>query len=72
MSRIKHKKGLRYLLTAIAAGVTVLTFTPVILDPGKINPRLFSMPYTLWTSICITILLVLLTYLVSKLQDNDK
>ena len=63
---------MRYLLTAIAAGVTVLTFTPVILDPGKINPRLFSMPYTLWTSICITILLVLLTYLVSKLQDNDK
>lgn len=72
MSRTRNKKALRYLLTAIATGFIVLTFTPVILDPGKINPRLFSMPYTLWTSICITILLVLLTYLVSKLQDNDK
>lgn len=71
MSRIKQKKILRYLLVGVALLLTALTFTPVILHPGKINPKLLSMPYTLWTSILITILLVLLTYLVSRLHDKD-
>jgi hypothetical protein len=57
MSRIKHKKIVRYLVIGTALGISVLTFTPVILAPGKINPKLFSMPYTLWASILITILL---------------
>ena len=71
MSRIKQKKILRYLLVGVAFVSVVITFTPVILHPGKINPKFLSMPYTLWTSILITILLVLLTYLVSRLQDKD-
>ena len=71
MSEVKHKKTLRYLLVGVAFVLVVITFTPVILHPGKINPKFLSMPYTLWTSILITILLVLLTYLVSRLQDKD-
>jgi hypothetical protein len=71
MSEVKHKKILRYLLVGVAFVLVVITFTPVILHPGKINPKFLSMPYTLWTSILITILLVLLTYLVSRLQDKD-
>ena len=71
MSRMKQKKILRYVLVGVALVLTVLTFTPVVLHPGKIDPKLLSMPYTLWTSILITVLLVLLTYLVSRLQDKD-
>ncbi len=71
MSGNKRKKIIRYLLVGVALILTVITFTPVILHPGKIEPKLLSMPYTLWTSILITILLVLLTYLVSRLQDKD-
>lgn len=71
MSELKHKKILRYLLVGVAFILVVITFTPVILHPGKINPKFLSMPYTLWTSILITIILVLLTYLVSRLQDKD-
>lgn len=71
MSELKHKKILRYLLVGVAFILVVITFTPVILHPGKINPKFLSMPYTLWTSILITIVLVLLTYLVSRLQDKD-
>jgi len=71
MSEIKHKKILRYLLVGVALVLVAITFTPVILQSGKIDPKFLSMPYTLWTSILITILLVLLTYLVSRLQDKD-
>lgn len=59
------------MLTGMAIGLVVLTFSPVILSPGKIEPKILSLPFTLWTSLLITIVLVLLTYLVSRLQDKD-
>jgi hypothetical protein len=71
MSEVKHKMIFRYLLVGVALILVVITYTPVILHPGKIDPKFLSMPYTLWTSILITIVLVLLTYLVSRLQDKD-
>ena len=67
----KRRRLLRIVVVGLVLALVILTFTPVILNPGKIEPRLFQMPYTLWTSILITILLVLLTYLVSRLQDKD-
>ena len=67
----KQKQNLRYLLIALALGLVILTFTPLILHPGKIEPKVLSMPFTLWTSILITVILVVLTFLVSKLQDNE-
>lgn len=67
----KQKQNLRYLLIALALGLVILTFTPLILNPGKIEPKVLSMPFTLWTSILITVILVVLTFLVSKLQDNE-
>jgi hypothetical protein len=36
-----------------------------------IQPKFLSMPFTLWTSIIVTILLVLLTYLASKVQGEE-
>jgi hypothetical protein len=71
MKTKKQKQNLRYLLIAVALGLVVLTFTPLILNPDKIEPKLLSMPFTLWTSIVITVILVVLTFLVSKLQDNE-
>jgi hypothetical protein len=65
------KKILRYLLVGTAVGLVILTFTPLILNPGKIEPKILSLPYTLWTSILISMILVLLTFLVSRLQDKD-
>lgn len=67
----KQRKRLSYVVTGIAIGLVVFTFSPLILHPGKIEPKVLSLPFTLWTSILITIVLVLLTYLVSRLQDKD-
>ena len=73
MDEIKKKKNRLYwrIIAAVAVFLILLTFTPVIIEPGKTGPYLFSMPYTLWTSILITIILVILTYLGGRVHLND-
>ena len=62
----------RYRAIVVLAIVLVLiTFTPLVLQPGKIEPKFLSLPYTLWTSMCITIILVVLTYLGSRVRNDD-
>lgn len=70
-SPMTKTKRRRYLLVAVAVALVAITFTPLILNPGKIYPKFLSMPYSLWTSILISIILVILTYLASKVQDKD-
>jgi hypothetical protein len=67
----RSKRRAWSILVAVAVVLVVITFTPLILNPGKIYPKLLSMPFSLWTSMLITIILVLLTYLASKVQDKD-
>ena len=55
----------------LAFSLVVITFTPLILNPGKVNPKLFHLPYTLWISILITVILVILTYLGSRVRDDE-
>ena len=56
----------------MAVVLVLVTFTPLVLKEGKIEPKLFSMPYTLWVSILITILLVVLTYIGGRVLLKDK
>lgn len=67
----REKRIAGYLTAGAAVALVVFTFTPVILHPGKIEPRLLSMPFTLWTSILITIVLVVLTFLASRFRDRE-
>ncbi len=69
--KTNKKKNIWYVILASALVLTIITFTPLILSPGKINPTLFSLPYTLWSSMAITILLVILTFLASRVQEKD-
>lgn len=67
------KQKLYWRITAGVAVILILiTFTPLVIAPGKIDPKLFSMPYTLWVSILITILLVVLTYIGGRVHLKDK
>lgn len=56
----------------LALMVVIVAFTPLVLAPGKINPKIFSMPFTLWVSIALTIVLVLLTYIAGHLLFKKK
>ena len=73
MDELKKKKNRLYwrIIAAVAVFLILLTFTPVIIEPGKTEPQLFAMPYTLWTSILITVILVILTYLGGRVHLND-
>lgn len=55
---------------ALAIMLTGLTFTPLIIPVGVYQPELFGVPYTLWTSVLITVFLVLLTYLGSHVHPG--
>jgi len=48
---------------AVAVFLVVISFTPLVMQDGKTEPRLLAMPFTLWVSILITILLVVLTWI---------
>ncbi len=67
------KRKLYWRLTvAVAVLLILVTFTPIVIAPGKTCPKLFSMPYTLWVSILITISLVVLTYIGGKVHLNEE
>lgn len=69
----KKKQKLYWRITASVAVILILiTFTPIVIAPGKINPKLFSMPYTLWVSILISIILIILTYIGGRVHLKDK
>lgn len=47
--------------------LSVLTFTPLVIPSGVVQPRVFGMPYTLWVGILLTVVLVGLTYVATRL-----
>jgi multidrug efflux pump subunit AcrB len=61
----------RIAIIIIAVVLAGITFTPLILRPGKMDPEFLSMPFTLWTSMIISMILVVLTYLASRQMDDD-
>jgi uncharacterized membrane protein len=67
------KQKIYWRITVIAAVLLILlTFTPIVMPAGKIEPKLFSMPYTLWMSMLITIILVVLTYFGGRIYLKDE
>jgi hypothetical protein len=65
MSNLTNKKRTIYwrIIVATAIFLIVITFTPLVTEPGKTEPRILYMPYTLWLSVLITVALVVLTYI---------
>ena len=67
MNEEKKRKYWRILRTAVIA-LCLLTFTPLVIPEGVYKPELFGVPYSLWTSFLITVTLVFLTYLGTKVH----
>jgi hypothetical protein len=63
----KKRKQWRMLRLA-AIALCILTFTPFVIPEGVHKPELFGVPYSLWTSFLITVALVFLTYLGTKVH----
>jgi len=50
-----------YLCILAALVLVVMTFTPLVTPAHKYKPELFGLPYTLWTGMLVSILLVMVT-----------
>lgn len=75
MTKYKHKKISRLIWRLSVAAVfilIVLTLSPLVTAAGKTEPFFMGMPFTLWLSILLTILLVVLTYVGGIVMPNDK
>lgn len=67
-----NKRKARYwrICAALVVILAVLTFTPLIIPRGVYKPMLLGIPYSLWTSFIITVVLVTLTYIGSKMHPG--
>jgi len=69
---MKYNKRLWRICVAAVIFIIAVTFSPLIIAPGKIAPSLMGIPFTLWTSIVTTIALVVLTYIGGRVSPNDE
>lgn len=69
----KDKKRRQWrILRTLAIALCLLTFTPFVIPEGVHKPELFGVPYSLWTSFLITVALVFLTYLGTKVHRGTE
>ncbi len=67
----RMKRRLWWLTVCLAAGLVVITFTPLVTPAGRHTPSLLGFPYTLWTGIGVSVGLVLLTALAAILHRDS-
>lgn len=67
----KNRMYWRMLRTA-AIILCLLVFTPLVIPAGVHKPELLGIPFSLWTSFLITVALVFLTYLGTKVHRTDE
>ena len=69
LNKKKRERYWKFLITG-AILLCVITFTPLVTPHGIYRPMLFGVPYTLWMGVIITVLLVLFTYLGTKVHPG--
>jgi len=52
----------------LALIISLISFTPLVIPHETYKPMLWGIPYTLWTGYVVTILLVALTYIGTKVH----
>jgi hypothetical protein len=69
---MKKEKYIWILCVAAVITIVLITYTPLIIPAGQSEPFFMSLPYTLWITILLTIVLVVLTYLGGKVIEHEK
>ncbi|MDX2429869.1 MAG: hypothetical protein QNK35_02985 [Bacteroides sp.] len=67
------KRDLRYwrICVVLVVLLIIVAFTPLMLPHGIYKPMLMGLPYTLWSSMLITLALVVLTFIGSKVHPGS-
>ena len=68
---MKREKRYWIICVILVVGLIILAYTPLMLPNGVYKPTILGIPYSLWTSVLITIALVVLTYIGSKVHPRS-
>ena len=70
---MKHNIHIPTLLTiGMALGVVAVSFTPLVIPEHTYHPKLFGLPYSLWMGILVTVVLVVLTWVATRIHPGAK
>ncbi len=69
---MQYNKKLWRIYVAVVILIVAFTFSPLIIKPEKVEPSVMGLPFTLWTTILTTIVLVVVTYLGGRVSPNDE
>ena len=66
-------KSKRYWIICFAALIlVVITFTPLVIPYGVYKPEFLGLPYSLWVGILISIGLVVLTFIATRIYPESE
>ncbi len=68
---MKREKRYWIICVILVVGLIILAYTPLMLPNGVYKPTILGIPYSLWTSFLITVALVVLTYIGSKVHPGS-
>ncbi|PHN06293.1 hypothetical protein [Flavilitoribacter nigricans] len=69
---MKNDKLIWRICCGLAILLMVLAFSPVFIPTGVFEPKLFGMPYTLWSGIAVCIAMVLITYVATLVHPGRR
>ena len=69
---MKNNKFLWRCCVIAVVVIIVITYSPLVIRTGKVDPFLLGMPYTLWLSMLQTILVVIMVYIGGIVMPNDE
>ena len=65
-----------FLICGAVLVLVIITFTPLVIPYGIYKPELVGLPYSLWIGILISIVLVVLTFISTRIflesESEDK
>lgn len=68
---MKRQKRYWRICVILVVILVVLGYTPLMIPRDVYKPMLLGIPYSLWTSILVTIALVALTYIGAKVHPGS-
>lgn len=66
------KKNILYwrICCVVAVILSILSFTPLVIPQGVHEPKLYGIPFTLWSGFLMTVALVILTYIATNVHPG--
>lgn len=60
------------ILDGLAVAIFIASFSPLVIPQGESSPYLLGVPYTMWMGLLVSVLYVILAYIASTLNRENK